>query len=382
MAPRSVYIHIPFCSHKCYYCDFAAYRVDGQPVDEYLSALEKEVNILTQTKPPERIDTIYLGGGTPTILTPLQMKKLLHLIDYAFPNRSKSVEFTIEANPESVTQELLMVLIDGGVNRISFGVQTFHPILLKEIGRIHGRVEVEQSVAWARKVGFDNISLDLMFGLPKQRMSDLEDTLKEAIALKPQHLSCYSLKVEEGTRFYHLQQNNQLLLPTDEEEYEMYQLIRNYLKNQGYQQYEVSNFSLPGYESIHNSVYWKNNEYYGIGVGAHGYIDGHRYANARSVQTYLDHLREERRPLAEEVQMTPEEDMENFMILGLRLLQGVHKRQFANRYGKTIHQVFGPVVESLVKQGLIKEVGETIQLTEKGLLFGNDVFASFLLDAH
>lgn len=340
------------------------------------------MSLLTQITPPETIDTIYIGGGTPTILNPNQMKQLLQAIEQAFPKRSKRLEFTVEANPESVSKDLLKALKDGGVNRISFGAQTFHPHLLREIGRVHGIEEIFRSVKWAREVAIQNISLDLMFGLPKQTIEDMEETLENVITLKPKHLSCYSLKIEEGTRFYYLYQQNQLTLPSDDEEFLMYQLIRKRLYQAGYQQYEISNFSIPGYESMHNTVYWLNDEYYGLGVGAHGYINGDRYANVKGVQSYIDNLRKGRRPIAEEYQVSLEESMENFMILGLRLLQGVSKTRFFQRYGKSIDQVFGPVIQSLVKQKLIVDKAESIHLTEEGLLFGNEVFASFLLDAH
>lgn len=382
MPPRSVYIHIPFCSKKCYYCDFAAYQVDGQPIDAYLSALRNEMDLLVQMTPPETVHTIYIGGGTPSILNPRQMSRLLEAIEKAFPKRSKTFEFTVEANPESVSSDLLRILKDGGVNRISLGVQTFSPRLLKEIGRAHGIEEIIRSIEWIKKAEIPNLSLDLMFGLPRQTIVDIEDTLKYVLALEPQHLSCYSLKIEEGTRFYHLDRKNQLVLPTEDEEYLMYQLIRERLEQAGYRQYEISNFSIPGYESMHNTVYWLNDEYYGIGVGAHGYIEGVRYANVRGVQAYLQHLSEGRRPIDEAYQVSREESMENFMILGLRLLKGVNKTRFLNRYGESIEQVFGSVVQSLVKRSLIEEKREVIRLTEKGLLFGNEVFAAFLSEAH
>ena len=382
MPPRSVYIHIPFCSKKCYYCDFTAYQIDHQPVDEYLSALQEEMKVWTKQVPPESIETIYLGGGTPTVLKPEQMKQLLQAIRQAFPKRSSKVEWTVEANPESTSKELLQVLKDEGVNRISFGAQTFRPHILQEIGRAHGVEEIVQSVKWAREAGIENISLDLMFGLPKQTLQDLEETLEHVLALKPKHISAYSLKIEEGTRFYYLHQQNKLALPTEEEEYEMYQMIRRRLKQAGLQQYEISNFAIPGYESLHNSAYWLNEEYYGFGVGAHGYVNEIRYANQKGIQAYIERIHQGKRPIAEEHRVSQEESMENFMILGLRLLRGVPKVRFAKRYGESIDKVFGSVIKSLIKQKFIEDKEGTISLTEKGLLFGNEVFASFLFDVH
>jgi len=382
LPPRSVYLHIPFCSTKCYYCDFTAYRLDRQPVEEYLVALAAEMKYWTQLVPPETIETIYLGGGTPTVLTPKQMEQLLVAIRRTFPKLSPKIEWTVEANPESTSKELLSVLKAGGVNRISFGAQTFHPQLLQVIGREHGVADIVQSVEWAREVGIENISLDLMYGLPQQTVDDVADTLEKTIALKPKHISAYSLKIEKGTRFYQMERKQQLALPSHEEEYEMYQLIRERLLQAGYQQYEISNFALPGYESRHNSTYWLNEEYYGFGVGAHGYVNDIRYANITGIQAYLNRVNNGERPIAEEHCVSLEESMENFMILGLRLLKGVQKHQFAKRYGKTIDKVFGSVIKSLVKQKLIEEKQGTLALTEKGLMFGNEVFASFLLDVH
>lgn len=382
MPPRSVYIHIPFCSKKCYYCDFTAYRMDQQLVDKYLSALHEEIKLWTRVVPPGTIDTIYIGGGTPTVLTPAQMQHLLQAIHTSFPQLSPAYEWTVEANPESTTKDLLAVFKEGGVNRISFGAQTFHPRLLRTIGRAHGVEEILQSVTWAREAGIENISLDLMFGLPKQTLTDVEETLKRVIELRPKHISAYGLKIEEDTRFYHLDQQGKLSLPTDDEEAEMYQLIRRRLQQAGYLQYEISNFALPGYESLHNSTYWLNEEYYGLGVGAHGYIDEVRYANHTGIPSYIESVKSGNRPMDHEHPVSLTESMENFMILGLRLLQGVKKDRFAKRYGKTIEKVFGSVIESLIKQKLIEDQNGAISLTEKGLLLGNEVFASFLLDAH
>lgn len=378
--PKAVYIHIPFCSHKCYYCDFTAYQVDGQPVDQYLLALEKEMELVVEEHPPKKIHTIFIGGGTPTVLTKQQMQHLLQLIDRYFPNRSIDLEFTVEANPESTSYELLEVMKSGGVNRISFGVQTFHSHLLKEIGRMHGVHEILQSVKWTQQIGIDNISLDLMFGLPKQTVEDLKETIEQAIALHPKHISGYSLKIEEGTLFHYLQERDQLSLPTEDEEFLMYQFMRNRFKRAGYEQYEISNFALPGYESKHNSTYWKNDTYYGLGTGAHGYLEPYRYSNVKGIQAYIDSLLTGNRPIAEKYEVTPQEAMENFMILGLRLCEGVEDQRFKKQFGKSIEQEFGDILENLIRQGLLIKKEGKFTLTEQGLLFGNEVFASFLTD--
>jgi putative oxygen-independent coproporphyrinogen III oxidase len=378
LPPKSVYVHIPFCTNKCYYCDFTAYVVGGQPVDDYLDALKREMEMVTEAAKPQEIETIFIGGGTPTVLTPKQMEKLLRDLRLHFPDWSDQLEFTVEANPGTTSPELLSVMREGGVNRISFGAQTFRPDLLKRIGRIHSAGEIRESVDAARMAGFDNISLDLMFGLPTQTVDDLKHTLNEAMSLDPGHFSCYSLKIEEGTVFYHLHQRKELPLPTEDEEFEMYQCIRSFMREKGYIQYEVSNFAKPGRESRHNTTYWLNEEYYGLGTGAHGYVGSTRYANVTGVRAYIDQIRQGHLPVKESYQVSPEEDMENFMILGLRLLKGVKRSRFDRRYGCRPEEVFDTVLRNLQSQKFIKMEGDWISLTEKGLLFGNEVFASFL----
>jgi putative oxygen-independent coproporphyrinogen III oxidase len=328
--------------------------------------------------PAGQLDSIFIGGGTPTVLTPTQMEKLLSIIQRYFPDQSPSMEYTMEANPGTTTPELLAVMKAGGVNRLSFGAQTFEPHLLQEIGRSHGVKEIATSVEEARHAGFDNISLDLMFGLPNQTVKQMEDTIKHAVALAPDHFSCYSLKVEEGTLFYHLEEIGQLPLPSEEAEYAMYQLIRDTLRQNGYPQYEVSNFAKSGRESVHNSTYWRNKPYYGFGAGAHGYIQEKRHANIKGVKEYIGRIKEGQRPLLQQEHITKQEQMENYFILGLRLLEGVHLSSFQEEYGLAPKEVFGDVLKNLLAKNFLVIEGDVLRLTEQGLLFGNDVFAQFL----
>lgn len=378
MPPKAIYVHIPFCANKCHYCDFTSYVVNGQPVNDYLDALALEMEKATARVKPEQIATIYIGGGTPTVLNPSQMEKLLQDLRFYFPDRSEDLEFTVEANPGTTTPELLSVMREGGVNRISFGAQTFRQDLLKKIGRIHGAEEIGESVELARKAGFENISLDLMFGLPEQTTDDVKQSLSEAVSLEPVHFSCYSLKVEEGTRFYDLQQQNRLVLPSEDEELEMYQWTRSFLREKGYMQYEISNFARPGRESRHNLTYWLNEEYYGFGTGAHGYVDRVRYANVKGIKEYIYQIRNGFLPVEESCVVSIREDMENFMILGLRLLQGVKRSRFLQRYGVEAGEIFATALKNLQQKNLLAVEKDWIRLTEQGLLFGNHVFASFL----
>ncbi|MCK9857207.1 radical SAM family heme chaperone HemW [Paenibacillus sp. ATY16] len=380
-APKALYIHIPFCTNKCHYCDFTSYVLKGQPVDEYLDALEREMALTVAQIPPERIDTVFVGGGTPTVLTPPQMERFLASVKKYFP-LADDVEFTMEANPGTTDPEKLAAMFAGGVNRISFGVQSFDNGLLERIGRIHNVDDVYRSLENARAAGFTNLSIDLMFGLPKQTVEMLEDSVNKALALDLPHYSLYSLKVEENTLFHKLYQRDELPLPPEDEEFNMYTLLMDRLKQAGYVHYEISNFAKPGYESRHNSTYWRNEPYYGLGAGAHGYARGLRHVNVKGVQPFIDYTKTKLPRLEENV--VPEyEAMEDFMMVGLRLLKGVRVSDYAAQFdGQKLEDKFGPIIEKLLKDGLLEKVleeGDTVyKLTDKGVLFGNDVFGSFI----
>jgi putative oxygen-independent coproporphyrinogen III oxidase len=380
-APKALYIHIPFCTNKCHYCDFTSYVLKGQPVDEYLEALEREMALTVAQMPPERIDTVFVGGGTPTVLTPPQMERFLVSVKKYFP-LADDVEFTMEANPGTTDPEKLAAMFAGGVNRISFGVQSFNNALLERIGRIHSVEDVYKSLENARAAGFTNLSIDLMFGLPGQTVETLEDSVNKALALDLPHYSLYSLKVEENTLFHKLYQRDELPLPPEDEEFNMYTLLMDRLKEAGRNHYEISNFARPGYESRHNSTYWRNEPYYGLGAGAHGYASGLRHVNVKGVQPYIEYTKT-KLPRLEENAVPEYEAMEDFMMVGLRLLKGVRASDYAAQFeGRKLEDKFGPIIEKLEKNGLlerIEEAGDTVyKLTDKGVLFGNDVFGSFI----
>ncbi len=376
-APKAVYIHIPFCTNKCHYCDFNSYIVNGQPVMEYLQALEREMERTVRLIPPERIETIFVGGGTPTVLMPEQMDYFLRAVRNYFPF-GDTAEFTMEANPGTTDEEKLAVMKAGGVNRISFGVQSFDNGLLERIGRIHTTDDVYRSIENARKTGFTNLSIDLMFGLPKQTVGMMDDSLTAALALGLEHYSIYSLKVEENTLFHTLYRKNQLPLPDEEEELQMYLLIMRRLKEAGYEQYEISNFAKPGYESRHNMTYWRNESYYGIGAGAHGYAHGVRHVNVKGVQPYIDAAKKGL-PRMESCEVSRKEAMEDFMMVGLRMLRGVRRQDFFAQFGCAVDDVFGREIGRLLGRGLLESTPEGYRLTERGILLGNEVFAEFIL---
>jgi putative oxygen-independent coproporphyrinogen III oxidase len=373
---KSAYIHIPFCEHICHYCDFNKFYLEGQPVDEYLISLGQEMRDRVSSGNSEEIDTIFVGGGTPTALNAKQLDKLCEEITKSLPYNKG--EFTFEANPGDLTEDKMKVLIDHGVNRLSFGVQSFNDDLLKGIGRSHRSKDVYTSLETARKVGFSNISIDLIYSLPKQTEEDFQDTLTKALDLQLPHYSAYSLIVEPKTVFYNLMRKGKLPLPTQEQEANMYEVLIDTMAKYGINQYEISNFAKEGYESKHNLVYWDNNEYYGLGAGAHGYINGVRYSNYGPLKKYMSPIAVGSLPTIQEHRVTKEEMMEEEMFLGLRKVEGVSKSTFSKKFGCTIESVFKSSLDEMENRKLLMVNDERVALTKQGRFLGNEVFQSFL----
>jgi putative oxygen-independent coproporphyrinogen III oxidase len=375
--PKAVYIHIPFCTNKCHYCDFNSYVLKGQPVGDYLDALEREMEHTVAILPPEGIETIFVGGGTPTVLTPPQMERFLRMTKDYFPSRVPGMEFTMEANPGTTDPDKLAVMMEGGVNRLSFGVQSFNNSLLEGIGRIHNTDDVYRSLELARAAGFKNLTIDLMFGLPGQTTEMLDDSLDQALSLDLQHYSIYGLKVEENTLFHALYQKNQLVLPEEEVEARMFERIMERLEASGYRQYEISNFARPGFESRHNTMYWKNRAYYGLGAGAHGYAKGTRHVNIKGVQPYIQ-AAQAGLPRLETSSVSREEAMEDFMMVGLRLLEGVSEEDFIAQFGIPMEKPFGKVLEKLLKDQLLEKTSKGYKLASTAVPLANVVFGAFI----
>ncbi|KIL23672.1 hypothetical protein C2W58_02570 [Bacillus pumilus] len=375
---KAAYIHIPFCEHICHYCDFNKFFIKTQPVDEYLAALEKEMQHTIEQKGEQELKTIFIGGGTPTSLTVSQLDQLMNSIHRVLKPAKKLVEFAVEANPDELSLEKLHVLKEAGVNRLSFGVQTFEDDLLKKIGRVHQKKDVLTSFGRARDVGFDNISLDLMFGLPHQEKHHVMNSLETAFSLGAEHYSVYSLIVEPKTVFYNLMQKGKLHLPPQEREAEMYELVMDEMERHGLHQYEISNYAKPGFESQHNLTYWSNEDYFGFGAGAHGYVDGIRNVNAGPVKHYLELIEQTGFPYKETHQVTKTEQIEEEMFLGLRKIEGVKSADFQAKYGASPEALFPSVLEELEEKGLIVKDDIGIRLTRKGKLLGNEVFQAFL----
>ncbi|SDX67651.1 radical SAM family heme chaperone HemW [Salimicrobium album] len=378
MKISSAYIHIPFCQQICHYCDFVKFFYDEKAADQYLEALEIEMDgYVPDAK--QVMKTIYVGGGTPTVLTAVQLEKLLKMIDGHF-DIDKCEEYTFEANPGDLDQEKADLLAKYGVNRISLGVQTFDNTLLEELGRVHKEEDVYLNIERLRKAGIDNISIDLMYGLPNQSVELFEESVDKALELNLPHYSSYSLQIEPKTVFHQRYKKGELSKPPEEDEVEMYHLLQRRLREEGIYHYEISNFSRPGYESEHNLTYWDNACYYGIGAGAHGYLPGKRTINIRPLPAYLKKVFEDGKPVLHEEPVGLKEMMEEEMFLGLRKMEGVSRARFEEKYDRDPDEVFGGAVDTLIGRGLLEEDSGYIKLTEQGKLFGNDVFASFLID--
>ncbi|WP_110926923.1 radical SAM family heme chaperone HemW [Bacillus massiliglaciei] len=374
---KSAYIHIPFCEHICHYCDFNKVFLQGQPVEAYLEMLDKEMELQLSACPTEGLDTIFVGGGTPTALNEDQLRFLCGSISKRLP-LNKGGEYTFEANPGELSQEKLQILHDAGVNRLSFGVQSFNDELLKKIGRTHRAADVYRTLEMAQQTGFTNISLDLIYGLPGQTMEDFSETLKKALELDLPHYSSYSLIVEPKTVFYNLMQKGKLNLPPQETEAQMYERLMEEMEKRGLHQYEISNFARPGFESRHNLTYWDNEEYYGIGAGAHGYAGGRRIANHGPIKKYMAPLSEGKLPFLEVHEVPLHEKMEEEMFLGLRKAEGVSMTHFKDKFSVEIGSVFDAPIRDGVEKGLLQISGDRVFLTKKGKLLGNEVFQTFL----
>ena len=378
MTPRAAYVHIPFCEHICYYCDFNKVFLKNQPVAEYLDALEREIELTLQQYPTDRLETIFIGGGTPTALNEQQMQRLMDIISkHLLPLTDETLEYTVESNPDGVSPEKLDIMKAGGVNRVSFGVQSFDDGLLERIGRTHREAKVAETLDEAAK-RFDNISVDLMFGLPNQTLEQVKYDVERALRLPITHISSYSLILEPHTVFAIQERKGKLPLPTQDLEAEMYRLMIETIEAGGLKQYEISNFSLPGKESRHNRVYWENDEYYGFGAGSHSYIDQTRRANIAPIPHYI---KAEGLPVRNETPLTRVERMEEEMFLGLRMKQGVSIEHFEQKYGIALDAAFGKTITKLLPRGLVERTNTHLRLTEAGVPLANEVFAEFIGEA-
>ena len=372
--PSSAYVHIPFCTQICYYCDFSKVFIKNQPVDAYLEHLIQE----TRSYEIGKLRTLYIGGGTPTALSAQQLAYLLTELPKVM-DLSEVEEFTIEANPGDLDTDKIAVLKDSQVNRVSLGVQTFDNKMLKKIGRSHQEQDIYDNIRYLKQAGFDNISIDLIYALPGQTMDQVKENVAKAIDLDIPHMSLYSLILENHTVFMNRMRRGKLPLPKEELEAEMFEYIIEELEKAGFEHYEISNFSKPGFESRHNLVYWDNAEYYGLGAGASGYVDGIRYKNHGPIRHYIEAVEAGKARITEE-HLTLEEKMEEELFLGLRKKTGVSKARFEEKFGVSFDQRYGPVVASLTEQGLLVPDDKQVRMTKRGLFLGDTVAEKFILE--
>ena len=380
MEACELYLHVPFCLRKCRYCDFLSFPAAEETQKKYLEVLAGEIR---RTAPAERIDvrSVFFGGGTPSLLPGEAIAELMETVREHF-RLLPSAEVTLEANPGTFDRSKAEKWLAAGVNRISMGVQSFDDALLARLGRIHDAETARRQFALLREGGFRNLSMDLMMGLPGQTAGTWERTLREAVSLGPEHLSCYSLIVEEGTPFFAEQEAGALELPSEEEERAMYGFTCDFLAGQGFAQYEISNFARPGYESVQNSGYWQRVPYFGFGLGAASLVLGEegerRYSNVRELRSYLGSAGNPSLLHTEEELLSDTDREEEFMFLGLRMNEGVNAERFRETFGVSLGEVYGKALRDNIGKGLMEEADGRFRLTARGRDLGNLVFGSFL----
>jgi putative oxygen-independent coproporphyrinogen III oxidase len=422
MKPYSLYLHIPFCTHRCAYCDFNTYAGQEELIPAYVDALNREIEYVGQklrdyettklSDYPTKVHTIFFGGGTPSLLSPLQFDSIFKSIRSSF-SLTSDAEITIEANPGTVSYEALSQLHEIGINRISFGVQSANAFELKMLERAHNFFDVIEAVTSARKAGFDNLNLDLIYGLPEQTLQTWQTTVNRILDLHPEHISAYALTLEHGTPFGRWASKGILPLPDPDLAAEMYEWVSETLEAKGYVNYEISNWAkikseggtmnaeYSSFQCRHNLQYWRGLPYLAFGAGGHGYANGYRYSNVLRIKTYIERMTDSTStnydfPLTPVTvnrhKQTLKDDMSEFMMTGLRLTQeGISDPEFENRFGKSLHEEYGKEVTELLKLGLIEKVespsplmgagrgeGEILRITKHGRLLGNQVFMRFV----
>jgi oxygen-independent coproporphyrinogen-3 oxidase len=371
--PRAAYIHIPFCAHHCGYCDFAVATGQDTMIDLYLEALELELSGLGT---PQSVKTIFLGGGTPTYLQTRQLVKLLQSVGKYLPTAG-TIEFSVEANPGTLTAEKLRVLADHGVNRVSLGAQSFHPHLLSVLERDHVPADVPRAVEAIRKT-IRSFSIDLIFGVPGQTLADWESDLSRALQLEPDHISTYGLTYEKGTRLWKQRRQGSVRALDEESELAMYILAMDRLEEAGFEQYEISNFARPGRRSLHNQVYWANEAYFGFGMGAARYVNFSRELNTRELSTYIRKLFAGESATFQSETLKPEERARESLAIQMRRSEGITRGRFAEQTGFEVDELVGHVIQQQVGLGLVEDDGSRICLTRSGKCVADSLVEQFL----
>ena len=410
MKELELYLHIPFCERKCAYCDFLSAPADLPVRISYIKKLQEEIAYYGAQYGEYQVSSIFFGGGTPTILEGYQLAAILETVKEHF-NITTDAEITVECNPGTLTAGKAEKLVQAGFNRLSMGLQSADDRELQLLGRIHNFAQFLESYDLARKAGFRNINVDLMSALPGQTLKSWQDTLQKVTALRPEHISAYSLIIEEGTPFYERfaederireEGGHPRLLPEEDVERQMYELTETFLHTKGYERYEISNYAKPGYECRHNCGYWTRKDYLGLGLGASSLVEHQRFQNTSDLKTYLEQeylpqCEGQHERIAETIQLQEEtglsqtghhihieildkkSEMEEFMFLGLRLMAGISRQQFEKKFQVTLNSVYGEVLRKLKGEQLIEEVAGYVRLTEHGIDVSNYVLAEFLL---
>lgn len=369
-----LYIHIPFCKSRCYYCDFTTYAGMEKFMPAYLVALETEIN---QSTKGVKLDTIFIGGGTPTSLDDDSFRQLMAIIKSLV--KGKTQEITIEANPESLTPEKVQMMKDGGINRVSMGLQSTDDLILKNIGRIHNYDTFIKGYELLRQNGFDNLSFDLITALPGQDEAIIRNTIQQALALAPEHISVYSMILEETTPFYDQAEAGTLILPDDETDRLFQDLFRIKLEAAGYVRYEISNYALPGRACRHNLNYWNLGEYIGCGVAASGFMDGVRWTNTSSIEDYIEGIQDQVSVRTTEHINSMDDSMEEFVFMGLRKTEGISLDKFWKRFGSDFFEVYPGIAERFISTGFMVKDGDRLYLTNAGLDISSYIMSDFIL---
>ena len=372
-----LYVHIPFCVKKCGYCDFLSWCGTSEEKETYVQALLKEIESYREFARGYRVSTVFVGGGTPSVLEAGQMEGVLGNIQEVF-ELEKKPEITLEMNPGTVTEEKLQCYKENGVNRLSIGLQSVKNEKLEVLGRIHSYEEFLESYELARKAGFTNISVDLISSIPGQKLEEWKEELAALSALSPEHISVYQLIIEAETPFYEKYAEHEELLPDEEESREIYLWTGSFLKEQGYEQYEISNYAKPGKESRHNLKYWERGDYLGLGLGAASMVRNIRMSNTKDMKTYLERCGQPK-TMREDVQFLEEaRQMEEFMFLGLRKTRGVSRKEFRRIFGQEMDMVYEKALHKCLENGMLKEHKDRVYLSEEGVLLSNAVLSDSL----
>lgn len=372
-----LYIHIPFCVKKCKYCDFNSFKLNVDEKRKYLNSLKKEMELYKENFEDKIIDSIFIGGGTPSILNETEIKILFENVKNNFQIKD-SAEITMECNPGTLTLNKLKTMKECGVNRLSIGLQAVQNNHLEYIGRVHTYEEFEKNYYQAKEVGFKNINIDLMYALPNQSKEDWFESLKKVVNLNPTHISAYSLILEENTELFNMYENDEFKLLDEDTDIQMYEYTINYLKSNGYEQYEISNYAKKGFECKHNILYWKCEDYIGLGVSSSGFINETRYNNLCDLDKYEKMIYSGKNPIEWKEKLSIKDEIEEKIFLGLRMNDGIKFKDFYEKYNFNFEEEYKNEIDKLEKIKLIETTDEGIKLTQKGREISNSVFVEFM----